>query len=284
MAKKDISKILLKGTPIKKLLLIAEDIARGKYMLDKILTDKEFNQISNSFKTNEDIRLWNNFKLIDATVSNAIMNLNGALFEVKMNYSNLRGYILLWNSVENTELLANSILNEIKDPKERKRIAENGAKGIDLLFTKTETDKEGFLDIKVDFEKESYLDKSGNLIKGKPIKTNTYSLLNIMNNVKREATTSATKWLSWEKALTDYINNNGFKVKTYQDKITEMKEEVFSSIIAWRKYYGEMNIGTEINPTLKELIKNYSICPNVEDIEIDETEYNWFKNIILGDE
>jgi hypothetical protein len=55
MAKKDISKILNSGSPIKKALIIAEHVAREKYGFEGILTDKEFNTISDSFnKPNED--------------------------------------------------------------------------------------------------------------------------------------------------------------------------------------------------------------------------------------
>jgi hypothetical protein len=152
MAKKDIGKILTTGTTKQKLLLIAEDIARGKYFQEKLLTDSEFNQLSNSFKKPNEIKLWNEFIKLDEIVANAINNLQGVKFEVLMNYSNLRGYILVWNSIENTELLVNSVLHEIKDSKERKQIAKDGAKGINLLFSETEPDQEGYIEIKIDFE------------------------------------------------------------------------------------------------------------------------------------
>ena len=285
MAKKDIGKILTTGSPKQRILLIAEDIARGKYFQEKLLTDSDFNQLSNSFKKPNEIKLWNEFRKLDDTVTNAIVNLQGGLFEVKMNYSNLRGYILLWNSIENAELLVNSVLHEIKDPQERKRIAEDGAKGIDLLFSKTEPDKEGYIEIKVDFESDSYFDENGKLIgyKDKPRKTKEYSLWYVMNNVKREATTSAIKWLSWEKALQDYIEEQGFNIKTYKDKIQEMRDEVYTPIIGWDKYNGELNIGLP-HPRLEEIIKKYAICPNIEELEINIEEYNFFKNVIIGDE
>ncbi len=286
MAKKDIGKILTTGTPKQRILLIAEDIARGRYFKDRLLTDHEFNQLSDSFKKPNEIKLWNKFMRAEETVANAIVNLQGGLFEVKMNYSNLRGYILLWNSIENAELLVNSVLHEIKDPQERKRIADSGAKGIDILFSKTEPDQEGYIEIKVDFEKDSYKDENGKRIgfKDKPRKTKKYSLWYVMNNVKREATTSAIKWLSWEKALQDYIEEQGFNIKTYKDKIQEMRDEVYTPIIGWAKYYGELNIGVEVNPKLNELLEKYAICPNIEELEINIEEYNFFKNVIIGDE
>ena len=123
MAKKDIGKILTTGSTKQRLLLLAEDNARAKYSQERLLTDHEINQLSESFKKPNEIQLWNKWLKVDRVVTSAIINLQGLKFEVLMNYSNLRGYILVWNSIENAELLVNSVLHEIKDPKERKLIS-----------------------------------------------------------------------------------------------------------------------------------------------------------------
>lgn len=275
MAKKDIGKILTTGSPKQRILLIAEDIARGKYFQEKLLTDSDFNQLSNSFKKPNEIKLWNEFRRLDDTVTYAIVNLQGLKFEVLMNYSNLRGYILVWNSIENTELLVNSVLHEIKDPKERKRIAEDGAKGIDLLFSKTEPDQEGYIEIKVDFESDSY--------ENKPRKTKEYSLWYVMNNVKKEVETSVIKYLSWESAILDFMEERGFNVKTYKEAIKKMTTEVYSPIIGWAKYYGEIDTGLPHprHPRQEEIIKKYAICPNIGELKVDEAQYNWFRRYFL---
>lgn len=281
MAKKDISKTLTTGSTKQRLLLIAEDVARVKYFQDKILTEHEFNQLSESFKKPNEIKLWNEWRRIDETVANAINNLQGLKFEVLMHYSNLRGYILVWNSIENTELLVNSVLHEIKDTKERKRIAESGAKGIDLLFSKTEPDQEGYIEIKIDFEKDSYTDENGN--KNKPRKIREYSLLEVMNNVKKEVENSVIKYLSWETALLDYMDDKGFNIKAYKEAIKQMTTQVYSPIIGWAKYSGELNTGLP-HRRIDEIIKKYAICPNVVEFKINEAIYSWFKINILGDE
>lgn len=285
MAKKDIGKILTTGSPKQRMLLIAEDIARGKYFEDKLLTDSEFNQLSDSFKKPNEIKIWNEFRKLDGTVANAINNLQGVKFEVLMNYSNLRGYILVWNSIENAELLVNSVLHEVKDPKERKRIAENGAKGIDLIFSKTEPDQEGYIEIKIDFEETSYTDENGEMIgfKNKPRKTKEYSLWYVMNNVKKEVETSVIKYLSWESAILDFMEEKGFNVKTYKELIKQMTTQVYSPIIGWAKYSGELHTRLP-HPRLEEITKKYAICPNVYELEVDEAQYNWFKVNMLGDE
>lgn len=280
MAKKDIGKILTTGSTKQRILLIAEDIARGKYFQEKLLTDSDFNQLSNSFKKPNEIKLWNEFRRLDGTVANAIVNLQGLMFEVLMNYSNLRGYILVWNSIENTELLVNSVLHEIKDPKERKRIAEDGAKDIDLLFSKTEPDQEGYIEIKVDFEKDSY---EGKKYGEKPEPTKEYSLWYVMNNVKKEVETSVIKYLSWESATLDFMEERGFNVKTYKEQIKNMTTQVYSPIIGWAKYSGELNMRLP-HPRLEEIIKKYAICPNIGELKVDEAQYNWFRRYFLDGE
>lgn len=299
MSKKDISKILTKGTPKQRLLLIAEDIARDKYSYDRILTDQEFNTISDSFKTPAEIKLWNKWKRIDSSVSNSILNLQGLKSEVLMNISNLRGYILVLNTIENAEILVNSVLHEVKDIKERKRISEKGAKGIDLLFSKTTIDPEGYVDIKTDYLKEraTWVDENGEEIKRSEaykhdkkelIKTQSkeYTLLNVMNNVKNQVIKSATQYLSWSKAIEDFMDEEGFNVKTYRDMVKTMDSQVYQAGSPWNKYREDSKTFIHTSPHLRaDKIKakaKYNIAPNIFPIEVDEDIYNWFKENFLS--
>jgi len=276
MAKKDISKILTTGSLKQKLLLVAEQRARHTYGKELILTDHEYNQLSDSFKKSNEIKLWNEWNKHAVKVVGAISNLQGLMFEVQVNYSNLRGYILVWNSIENAELLVNSVLHEIKDPKERKRIAESGAKGVDLLFSKTAPDEEGYIDIKIDFEKQTYKGKESEI-------TKEYSLLYVMNNVKEEATASAIRFLSWRQAILDYMEENNFNIKTYKEILQGFTDRVYTPIIGWAKYSGEINTRLP-HPQVEKLLKKYAITPKIEELEVNEEEYNRFKIDFLGDE
>lgn len=280
MAKKDISKILTTGSLKQRILLVAEQKARYTYGKEPILTDHEYNQLSDSFKKSNEIKLWNVWNRHAVKIVGAIANLQGLMFEVQVNYSNLRGYILVWNSIENAELLVNSVLHEIKDPKERKRIAESGAKGVDLLFSKTAPDEEGYIDIKIDFEKQTYKGKKYN---EEPDVTKEYSLLYVMNNVKAEATASAIRFLSWRQAILDYMEENNFNIKTYKDILQGFTDRVYNPVIGWGKYSGELHTGLP-HPQIEKLLKKYAITPNVEELEINEDVYNAFKKDFLGDE
>jgi len=295
MSKKDIATILKEGTPRQRLLILAEDIARGSFDFnhpdlkenkEPLLTDKEFTALSDSFKTDQEIRLYNKWRQYDRTVRNTLTNLQGLRFEVKMHFSNLRGYILVWNSIENAEQLVNSVLHEIKDTKERVRIAKEGAEGISLLFTKTTIDPEGYLDLKIDFERNTWIDEEGVRHKEKQRKTKEFSLWYVMNNVKKQAISSAITFISWRQALLDYMDKKGFNVKTYKDMIKVISEDVFSPIIGWEKYLSDSKTFIPGNPKerLDKLKSKYNITPVVSELEVDKEIYDYYKKNYLEDE
>jgi hypothetical protein len=59
-----------------------------------------------------------------------------------------------------------------------------------------------------------------------------------------------------------------------------MTTQVYNPIIGWAKYSGKLNTGRP-HPRLEKIIKKYAICPNIEDIKVDEEEYNWFRRYFL---
>lgn len=265
MAKKNIDKVLTSGSPKQRLLLIAEERARGKYFKERLLTEGEFNKLNESFRKPNEVKLWNEFRNLDETITNAIINLQGKIFEVLMNYSNLRGYILVWNTIENAELLVNSVLHEIKNQEERRRIAKAGATDVNILLVKTEPDQEGYIDINIDPKEEKI------------------SLQYAMNNVKKEVETSVIQYLSWERATLDFMEERGFNVKTYKEQIKIMTAKIYEPIIGWDKYSGEISSPLS-HPRLERIVKKYAICPNMDDLKVDEEEYNWFRRYFLDEE
>jgi hypothetical protein len=275
MSKKDIGKILTTGTARQRLLIIAEDRARVIYGDERLLTDSDLNKLFDSFKKPNEIKLYNQFLGYSKAVNNALLNLQGLKYEVVKHYSDLRGYILLLNSYENSEILVNSVLNEIKDPGERERLAKIGVISSSLLFSKAVVDEEGFIDIQTNYKREF----SGEF---KKISTD-YTLWGVMNNVKEKAEATACRYISWEKALLDFMDDKGYNVKTYKEKINGLSTEIWSPIIHWAKYYGENNTGLP-HPNLERLLSKYKIAPDTDTYEIDEAEYQFFRKEIIGDE
>ncbi len=281
---KDISKILTTGSTKQRLLLLAEDNARAKYSKERLLTDHEINQLSESFKKPNEITLWNSWLRVDRQVTTAIMNLQGLKFEVLMHYSNLRGYILVWETIQEAEVLSNHILHEIKDQEERIRISSQAGKLGRFLFTDIATDQEGYLDINIDFERNSYLDETGKVVDKH--KTKKHSLWYVMNNVKGEAINSAIKFLSWREAILDYMEEEGFIIKTYKDMINSMTEDIHKPIIGWTKYQSDEESFIPDIPKIRadKLKAKYAITPNTRELEVDTQIYNYFKKEHLRNE
>lgn len=289
MAKKDISTILTKGTAKQRANLVAEHIARLNYYdtsKEPLLTDAEYNKLSDSFKTPAEIKLWNKFRSIDAGVKVGLNNLQGLLFELKMHYSDLRGYILVWNTIEASELISNTILHELT-PEERLRVSSNLKGNLKMFFTQIEPDEEGYLEYKIDFERQVYRDENGKPIsyKDEPRMSKEFTLLYAMNNIKGFAEDTATKFFSWRKALLDYMGETGFNPETYKNLIKKFTEDAYTNVIGWDKYLSTKESFMQMNnPFLDKHKFRYNITPDLTELEINENEYNWFKKSIGGDE
>jgi hypothetical protein len=271
MTKKDISKILSSGSAKQKLLILSEDIARGRFehhhpdLKDRkpLLTDKERTTLIDSFKTSSEIKLYNKFLRYDRIVAHSVTSLQGLSLQTKVHLSDLRGYIFTWNTIENSELLVNLVLHEIKDPKERRRIAKEASKQIRILFNDTRPDNEGYIQLRVD-EKYS--------VAGKKL----LSFMDLMNNVKQNAIQVATIFISWRTALIDFMEETGFNVKTYKDMIRVLTDEVYTPIIDWNKYLSDQDvfIPETTKKRVDKLKEIYSITPNMDELEVDMTIYN----------
>lgn len=269
MAKKNIGKILTTGSARQRILLLAEDMARVSHGQERLLTPTEFSEIAESFKTSRDIRVWNEFRKYGSSVTTGLTNLQGLKFEIMAHHQNLRGHIMAWLAIEGAELLANSLLHEVTDLEERKRISRDGIVSANLLFTQMETDPEGYIQLLTGYEPEGAEIDSPNILR------------NVFEKMIKETEETVIRYLSWEKALLDYMDETGYNVKTYRDRIKLLNSHVKSPIIAWAKYSGELT-GKNNNPRLEKLLKRYNVNPRTSELEINQGEYNLFKTVILG--
>jgi len=165
MNKKDISKILASGTARQKYLLIAEDTARARHSLSRILTDAELRALVDSIKTPQEIKVYNKLREADKLIMNSL----SVLMQFRMLYSKtiveLDKFTLLWDSYQTTEELVNYILLEIKDPHERQAIAQKAVNraGRYIVLNPINIDKEGLIkiDIRYQGKKKQHISTEG---------------------------------------------------------------------------------------------------------------------------
>ena len=262
MTKKNIAKTISTGSTKQRALLLAEDVARSKFNLDGLLTPQEFSQISKSFKTDREVRFYNQCVKADDSVLNAIVNLQGLSYEAKMHKANLRGYILLWGAIEEAEQMVNTALHQTKDIKERKRIAEKTTKGINFIWSKDSVDSEGYIELNVDSDKSS---KS--------------TLLQGINSIKAQAITSSNRFLGCAEATLDFMEANSFHVKTYREKIEGLIMEVKSPILPEKGFVKYQEPETFINS--KRLIDLYTKGILPSELKPDPQSYEYFTEEFL---
>jgi len=205
------------------------------------------------------------YKKTEENVRRAITNLQGTLQELRSHKAHLKGYVLLWDNVEKAELTINSILHEVKDTKERKRIAK--AEKPLMLFIDSQIDKEGYISLETGYTK-SRGNKQTPLLKSQ-IETITQAILR-----------SKKKYLAYHEATEDYMKDKGFKVKAYSELLDHLKKSAETPAITMLVKYTGATGGAEGYDRVKEL---YDILPKPEEIKPDKKMKERFRRGVIRD-
>ena len=207
-----LSKVINSGNVYRRLELLAEEVARVKYGKSKLLTDFEFNYLTDSFTQFNETKLFNKYKKADEDVERALTNLQGLYFNILLNHSNLTSCILMTRNIESAEDIINSVLSQINDKNERKKAANECVKFNRLVFSDKTVDKEGFVSFNLNTN-------------------NNFNLLTQIKDAEQSLYFNLTRLVSWKKAVTDYIDKNQFDVKTYNEQIQFFTDNLKSFII-----------------------------------------------------
>lgn len=274
MSKQKIGAILLKGTPSQRAKLLSEEIARATYGRETLLTEKEFNSLQDSFKTSSEIKLYNKHRKTSRLIVDSIANLTAIKFEILMRYSDLRGYIVYWETIQQAELNINITLNSIKDVNERYKTALLGAEKINYSFVQPVIDEENFINLLCDFDINTFIDKSGRLtaIKNKSKIAKSKSLYFVLKSIKEDTDKSLINFISWRKATIDFMEEEGFNISTFKTVIEEITTDIRKPLINWAKYLtSEENfIPGSPEERLDKLKDFYNITPELEELEPDK--------------
>ena len=276
MAKKDIGKLIEKGTATQRALALIEDEANFRLFSERLLTPEERELVKRSFITSKDISTYKDLLEAHNRVSESLTYLQGLKFEALMNLESLRIYIMAWHTVENAELMVNTVLHSIKDKQERAKVAQFATIGADILLCKTLVDKEGYLEIDIDFPE---IPSKGNKRPKGPRKDP--SLLYLATKAKERAERSMIKFMSWGEAIEDYMSSVGLKTKAHKKHIKELSQAILSQVGGWGKFEGSIDEGYSNNPHMIEAIKKYNIKPNIDGLEVNREEYYSFRRSYL---
>jgi len=253
MNKKDISKILASGTARQKYLLIAEDTARARHSLSRILTDAEVRALVDSIKTPQEIKAYNRLREADKLIMNSL----SILIQFRILYSKtiveLDKFTLLWDSYQTTEELVNYILMETKNPQDRQAIAEKAVirTGRYIVVNPIEVDKYGFIKIDIRY-------------KGK--KKQNISTEEALEILKKRALYELVELKSLAQAMLDYMEDKGLSIKLYKDIIKEQLRLAMAEKSALPKYSPTWESGDYKRGFMpwQDLLPQYRVYPDPE--------------------
>jgi hypothetical protein len=267
MKKNNIQKIIEQGSLKRKLLVLAEDGARKQFGQSNILDSDEINKIYSEIRSEKEMKILKEFSITNATIQNALVNIQGLMFEIRMHYANLRSFILVWNTLEDTEILVNRVLHEINDHQERNRIIKYATTEFNpFLFTDSSIDNESYLVLNTRIRKES----------------NTPSLIDMINYNNKNVLEALIKFISWKKALLDFMKETDFFVQAYKERLELFTEEINNSVLIKDKYKSNVPAFVEENSKrINRLKSHYSLVTSLDEVAVDPNIYNWFKKEIL---
>lgn len=272
MGKLNIDQILISGTPAQKMLLLSEDEARGKFRLDRLLTDSQVVKLSKSFKTKADIQIHNSFIKADQNIITGIFNLREVYLALQVHYENMKGLIFVWYCTEEAEILANSLLLQIKDVDERKRISKVADNKHYLLYTPTRIDQEGFIQFLVDSKPtDQEVDEDQDI-----------SLMDRLSRVRDLANRTVVTYMSYRRAILDYMSQGGYNIQTYYNQIKKIDLLIRDLPVGWYKYVGKVDEVYSNKTRLERLIKKYDLSINLKGFS--QQEYDFYRREILKNE
>ena len=224
MNKKNIGAVLLKGAPKQRAKLLAEEIARATYNLDSLLSETEFFNLQDSFKTSSEIKLYNKYRKNSRVLVDSIANLQAIKFEILMRYSDLRGWIVYWETIQQTELSINISLASIDNESKKYATAKEVALKIDYPFIQSTIDEENYISLLSKFDINTLINKEGKLtaVKNKDKIDKSNSLYSLLEEIKTDTNKTLIRFLSWRRATLDFMEVEEFNIKTFKDVIEDI--------------------------------------------------------------
>jgi hypothetical protein len=266
--KKDLGKIVSSGTPTQRALLLAEVVAHANYTREILLTEDELRRLRDSFRSPKEIALYNKFNRLDRLISGAINVYQGGHYEALYRLTRLKGWLLYWDAIEEAEVIFNCLLLDSfpDDAKKRSKVAKNSIKGSGFIYGEFTVEDDGV--VKLEVEKTE---------------GERRSLREALDEMREGLIQSVTRQISWEKALLDVMEDEGFKVKTYKNIIKRVSDELKGQLGLWGRHSAEnqekySSLGKIRKTRLQSLLlSSYNYEIDISKIEVNQADYDYFR-------
>ena len=262
MAKRDISKTLLKGSAKDRMLLLTSDYASKVYGEKGFLTDEEVTQLADSFNTSQEINVYKAFKRQSELTENSIYILQIMANEFYETAAYLTGLSLLWRAYGYFDDTLNEIIYSISEKSREeiiKYIANIPERYKDYVFAKMSIEKD---------EEGEYIHISRD--------TGEKGLRELLILFKNKAIQQLVTFKTFIKATRDSNEEKDFNVKIYNDKIEKIEKEVKERISEVKNTFP---LAALKDIDIEEVILkgNYTFFLDYDKIKIDEAEYKFYR-------
>lgn len=268
MRTKDVSDIILKGSPKQRLNLVYSHFALLQFNKEGFLTEAELKKIKDSFKTPQERNLYNRYVQVDTTVRNSLMYLNQLRLAFREQTAHIEGFSLLCYSLESSVELLNELLSQVKDKKLKNQLTKT-IEQKRILYSTFSKDTDGYIILK---PKE----RTGEIW---PEDIGETGLPGIRRVYKKRAEDILISCKTVIKAIRDYLEENSFNIKEYKNSIKEIEADISEDKTILAKHSPKQMKKLFPDKDLSEF-KSCFFYPDYDSLEIDEEQYKRFKEKI----
>ena len=254
--------------PLKqRLRLIVEHYAQVQTGGEPLLSERDLAELKKTFKTSKEIVASNSISSKDTTLHACINYLGQFRLSYRETIAYITGYVNLWKAYEQTEEIINTLLQNIPDPKERKRLIKEIVKKR-LLLAKIVNNKDKNIALIITYN----IDGSDDILK----------------KFKDTAVKNIAQAKAMYKATLDWMERIDYTAKPYVNLLAGYMVDVEKNWSVDSQYSRNRFIKTlpdtlseEEKDRLIEQNSKYFVYPDAEDIAPDEDFYKQVNNLFF---
>lgn len=258
MNKNSVDTLLKTGSAKQRSLLLANHLAEKNTGGKGLLTEHEFTAITNSFKTDQDIRVYNRYRRMYDSIQGYLSYLSQFRLSYMEVLGRLEKFILLRKSNADTEELINAMLLLVKDKKTKDaalKVAESFSNPALWRFIKK--DKDGFVRVSSNDEnKKTLIDEA---------------ISTVQEQAKREQVTLKTAITVYK----DFVKEHSFNIKVFNAFVKDVenwargkKGKEFTFLLYAHADSSDSKIKKLYDPQFLEA--------DFDSIEVDQVQYQTF--------
>jgi hypothetical protein len=274
MSKKDISKSIKNGSAKNKVKLIAEHYALLNTNSKGLFSDSEAQELIDSLKTPQEIRLLNKTVSADRVIRHTLYLLKQYQLSYRESIAYVTGYALLWESYLTSENMLNELLYEVKDKKIKEHLIENLQKSPYILAKIEKDEEDGFVRFATDKPRKQ---KTKAQSSSGPI-----TLEGILDIWKTQTETAISQTKAIAKAITDFMEENDFKPSPYKEMINGILKDINKDRSITPKYSKRKTLEMFPEDNKDTHFTKFFVFPDPEEIEVDQDFYEKVRRDYLG--